>query len=228
MAVVPAVTVQAGTVIVALPGHPFIAQPSEPRTAKGPVRAAVKVTPAPPAPRVSATSNARARSGDAASSDEDQRWVLPVASYTLSASFGEQGRYWSSGYHTGQDFAAPAGTPVRAVHQGTVAFAGWAGPYGNAVKIVHAGGTQTWYAHLGEITVARGRVRTGQTIGSVGCTGNCFGDHVHLEVRLGADLPINPLRWLKFVSADGLGNVPLLGPVTLPSAQPVPSTTADP
>jgi hypothetical protein len=149
-----------------------------------------------------------------------QRWVMPLETYTLSEGFGVAGPHWSSGYHTGQDLAAAYGETVHAAHRGTVLYAGWAGRYGNLVTIGHEDGTQTWYAHLSRVLVRPGPVRTGQPIGEVGCTGNCFGTHLHFEVRLGPTLAVNPLLWLKLRGVD----VPLSAaqiaaqPRTLPEA----------
>ena len=128
---------------------------------------------------------------------EQQRWVTPLATYTIGTGFGAAGPHWISGYHTGQDFVAPYGTPVRAAHAGHIVFAGWGNRYGNLIEIAHSDGTQTWYAHLSAMTRTDGWVRTGEVIGAVGCTGNCFGDHLHFEVRLGHDIPIDPLVWLR-------------------------------
>lgn len=123
-------------------------------------------------------------------------WVLPVLSYQLTAGFGEGGRLWSNG-HTGQDFAAPMGTPTRAVHQGTVVFAGWDGPYGKKIAIRHEDGTETWYAHLSAILVKVGdQVDAAQVIGRVGSTGNSTGPHAHLEVRINGR-PIDPIPFLR-------------------------------
>jgi murein DD-endopeptidase MepM/ murein hydrolase activator NlpD len=86
--------------------------------------------------------------------------------------------------HTGEDIAAPSGTPVRAAQCGTVAEAGVEGGYGNLVCVEHAGGVATCYAHLSTIETAAGRsVRVGQVIGRVGSTGNSTGPHLHFEVR---------------------------------------------
>lgn len=131
-------------------------------------------------------------------------WVFPLgqAHYVLTAGFGDCGVHWSN-CHTGQDFAVPTGTPVVAVGSGTVIFAGWAGPYGNAVHILHAGGIATWYCHLRIIDVQQGAtVDAGQLVGLSGATGNTTGPHLHLEVRTGASetssgVPIDPLPWLR-------------------------------
>ena len=127
-----------------------------------------------------------------------QRWIAPVTGYTLSDGFGVAGPHWISGYHTGQDFAVPYGSTVHAAHTGTVTFAGWGGRYGHVIEITHSGGVETWYAHLSVIGVSVGEdVRTGEAIGATGCSGNCFGTHLHFEVRLGHDTPVDPVVWLR-------------------------------
>jgi len=87
--------------------------------------------------------------------------------------------------HLGTDYGAPTGTPVRAVGDGTVDFAGWQNGYGNVVVIQHAGGRSTLYGHLSRINVKRGqRVDQGQNVGSVGATGWATGPHLHFEFRV--------------------------------------------
>ncbi|MGY2876372.1 murein DD-endopeptidase MepM/ murein hydrolase activator NlpD [Marmoricola sp. URHA0025 HA25] len=130
-------------------------------------------------------------------------WVLPVghAHYVLTAGFGECGSRWAH-CHTGQDFAVPTGTPIMVAADGVVTFAGWAGPYGNAVHVLHAGGIATWYAHLSQIRTHTGaHVTAGQVLGLSGSTGNTTGPHLHLEVRTHASTstsgtPIDPMPWL--------------------------------
>jgi secretion/DNA translocation related TadE-like protein len=113
-------------------------------------------------------------------------WAVPLAGdYRITAGFGESGPAWSSGRHTGLDFAAPAGTPVRSAADGRVREAGTDGRYGNLVKVDH-GGVVTYYAHLSRIAVRAGDVvRQGQQLGTVGSTGNATGPHLHFEVRIG-------------------------------------------
>jgi murein DD-endopeptidase MepM/ murein hydrolase activator NlpD len=122
-------------------------------------------------------------------------WVKPIARYHLTAGFGESSGLWSR-RHTGQDFAAPTGTPVRAVADGVIIFSGWDGPYGRKIVIRHADGTETWYAHLSAIT-ASGKVGAGEIIGRVGSSGNTTGPHLHFEVRPGGGDPIEPIAWLR-------------------------------
>ena len=103
---------------------------------------------------------------------------------------------WSSGYHTGQDFLAPYGTPVMAAGTGTISFAGWSDAYGNKIEITHADGNQTWYAHMSEFAQTSGTVAPGDVIGYVGCTGNCFGNHLHFEFHPGGGAATDPMAWL--------------------------------
>jgi murein DD-endopeptidase MepM/ murein hydrolase activator NlpD len=87
--------------------------------------------------------------------------------------------------HEGVDIAVPAGTPIRAAASGRVALAAYTGGYGNYTCVDHGGGLATCYAHQSSYAVGAGdSVRQGQVIGSVGCTGSCFGDHLHFEVRV--------------------------------------------
>ena len=86
--------------------------------------------------------------------------------------------------HTGVDYGAPTGTPVRTVADGTVEFAGRKGGYGNVVQIAHGKGDSTLYAHLSRIDVRPGtKVAKGQRIGAVGQTGWATGPHLHFEFR---------------------------------------------
>lgn len=122
------------------------------------------------------------------------KWVIPILHYHLTAGFGDTG-LWSHA-HTGQDFAAPVGTPIRAVGDGTIIFAGWDGAYGNKIAIEHPNGTVTWYAHMSAFVVRSGAVKAGQVIGRVGDTGNTTGPHLHFEVRPHNEAPVPPLAWL--------------------------------
>jgi len=87
--------------------------------------------------------------------------------------------------HLGVDYAAPKGTPVRAIGLGFVESAGPMGGYGNAVVLKHHNGQSTVYAHLSQILVKRGQsVVQGQSIGKVGATGWATGPHLHFEFRV--------------------------------------------
>jgi murein DD-endopeptidase MepM/ murein hydrolase activator NlpD len=98
--------------------------------------------------------------------------------------------------HAGVDIAVPSGTAIRAAASGTVAMAGWMGGYGQYTCIQHGGGIATCYAHQSSIGVGTGQhVKQGQVIGSSGCTGHCFGPHVHFEVRINGN-PVDPMGYL--------------------------------
>jgi murein DD-endopeptidase MepM/ murein hydrolase activator NlpD len=87
--------------------------------------------------------------------------------------------------HLGVDYGAPTGTPVRAVGNGVVEFAGRQNGYGNVVEIRHAGGRNTLYAHLSRIDVKKGQsIDQGQRVGAVGATGWATGPHLHFEFRV--------------------------------------------
>ncbi|MET9819900.1 M23 family metallopeptidase [Streptomyces sp. NPDC006129] len=128
-----------------------------------------------------------------------KQYTLPTSSYTITSTFGQAGAYWSSGYHTGLDFAAPTGTPIKAVHSGTITEAGWSGSYGYKTVLTLDDGTEIWYAHQSSIGVSVGqKVSTGDVIGRVGATGNVTGAHLHLEVHSGGSgSGIDPLAWLR-------------------------------
>ncbi|MCB5180011.1 M23 family metallopeptidase [Streptomyces antimicrobicus] len=130
-------------------------------------------------------------------------WGAPLAKYTLSATFGKGGSLWSH-KHSGQDFAVPVGTPVKAVHGGVVVKAGGNGAgdgpaYGNAIVIKHADKTYSQYAHLSKIQVKVGqKVTTAQQIGLSGNTGNSTGPHLHFEIRTTPNYgsAVNPVAFL--------------------------------
>jgi len=94
--------------------------------------------------------------------------------------------------HAGNDYRASHGTPIHAVTDGTVTYAGRHGGHGNYVRPRHAGGLGTGYAHMSRIAVRNGaRVKRGQVIGYVGSTGLSTGPHLHLEVYRGGRT-VNP------------------------------------
>lgn len=100
------------------------------------------------------------------------------------------------GFHPGVDFAASAGTPIRAAAGGTVVIASAQGGYGNCTVIAHVGGLGTLYAHQSRLAVHVGqRVKRGDVIGYVGSTGASTGPHLHFEVRVLGALA-DPLPWL--------------------------------
>jgi peptidoglycan DL-endopeptidase CwlO len=98
--------------------------------------------------------------------------------------------------HTGIDIGVPYGTPIHAAAAGRVVYSGWMDGYGNLVAIDHGRGLSTAYAHQSRIIVSLGQtVAQGQVIGYVGCTGHCFGPHLHFEVRVNGT-PVDPLGYL--------------------------------
>jgi murein DD-endopeptidase MepM/ murein hydrolase activator NlpD len=99
--------------------------------------------------------------------------------------------------HTGLDFRAATGDPVRATANGKVVTSGWQGGYGRMVEIDHGNGLSTRYGHLSEINVKLGDfVRIGQVIGAVGSTGRSTGPHLHYETRIDGD-PVDPQKFLR-------------------------------
>jgi murein DD-endopeptidase MepM/ murein hydrolase activator NlpD len=99
--------------------------------------------------------------------------------------------------HTGLDFRASTGDPVRATANGKVASSGWAGGYGRMVEIDHGNGLSTRYGHLSEINVKVGdTIRIGQVIGAVGSTGRSTGPHLHYETRIDGEA-VDPQKFLR-------------------------------
>lgn len=125
------------------------------------------------------------------SSPSASGFIWPVSGPVVSGFGMRWGRL-----HAGIDIAAPEGTPIHASASGRVLTAGWMDGYGNMVVIDHGGGISTGYAHQSSIAVSNGQTVTqGQVIGYVGCTGHCFGPHLHFEVRVNGS-PVDPLGYL--------------------------------
>jgi murein DD-endopeptidase MepM/ murein hydrolase activator NlpD len=140
---------------------------------------------------------AAAKKAEAAKKAAAPRIVLPTTGYHLTARFDQAGGRWAHN-HTGLDFAAPMGTPVRSVMAGKVIQAAWKGAYGRQVKVRHADGTVTSYSHMSEFVVSVGdSVQAGSMVGRIGMTGNTTGPLVHFEVLPGGGSPINPAPWLR-------------------------------
>jgi murein DD-endopeptidase MepM/ murein hydrolase activator NlpD len=98
--------------------------------------------------------------------------------------------------HEGIDIGVGYGTPIQAAAGGTVIYCGWEEGYGNFVVIDHGGNLATAYGHQSRIAVTCGQqVNQGDVIGYVGCTGHCFGPHLHFEVRVNGN-PVDPLGYL--------------------------------
>ncbi len=120
----------------------------------------------------------------------------PVSGVKITSGFGMRRhpllRY--SKMHTGVDFGAPTGTPIRAAGSGVVDLAGRHGAYGNTIVLKHGAKYKTLYAHMSRLAAgirSGARVNQGQIIGYVGTTGRSTGPHLHYEVRVN-DRPVNP------------------------------------
>jgi murein DD-endopeptidase MepM/ murein hydrolase activator NlpD len=98
--------------------------------------------------------------------------------------------------HEGIDISVPSGTPIHAVADGRVALAAPTGGYGNYTCVDHGGGLASCYAHQSSFSASVGQsVKQGQVIGLSGCTGSCFGDHLHFEVRVNG-AAVDPMGYL--------------------------------
>ena len=109
---------------------------------------------------------------------------MPVQGY-ISSYFGGRPDPFSghAARHTGIDIATPLGTPVHAVAEGMVTFAGIRSGYGDVIEIDHGNGYMTRYAHNSKLIAHPGqRVRVGDVIADAGSTGRSTGSHVHFEV----------------------------------------------
>lgn len=103
----------------------------------------------------------------------------------------------SASFHSGMDFRATTGTPIRASAGGVITKAGWNGGYGRLVEIDHGNGFTTRYGHMSRILVNEGdTVRLGDIVGEVGSSGRSTGPHLHYEVRLNGKA-LDPLRFIK-------------------------------
>jgi murein DD-endopeptidase MepM/ murein hydrolase activator NlpD len=99
--------------------------------------------------------------------------------------------------HSGLDFRASSGDPVRATAIGKVVNAGWQGGYGQMVEIDHGNGLSTRYGHLSKIIARVGQnIQIGQVIGEVGSTGRSTGPHLHYETRIDGEA-VDPQKFLR-------------------------------
>lgn len=127
---------------------------------------------------------------------DDLTAVLPLAGYHLSAGFGQAGPRWKD-VHTGLDLAAPVGTPLVAIAEGTVTSVGDAGAYGLRTVLTLEDGTELWYCHQVSALVEPGEhLEIAEPLGLVGSSGNTTGPHLHLEVRPAGLEPVDPVAWL--------------------------------
>jgi murein DD-endopeptidase MepM/ murein hydrolase activator NlpD len=125
-------------------------------------------------------------------------FIRPIAGAGTASGYGYRTDpiTGTQGFHSGIDFSAGCGTPIRAAGSGTVLSAGWNGGYGNTTVINHGGGLATLYAHQSSIAVSTGQsVQQGEVIGYVGTTGRSTGCHLHFEVRVNGN-PVNPFGYL--------------------------------
>jgi murein DD-endopeptidase MepM/ murein hydrolase activator NlpD len=124
--------------------------------------------------------------------------IWPVDGPVVSG-FGSRTINGSYEYHPGIDIAVPEGTPIRAAATGTVSLQqseAESGGYGNYTCIDHGGGLSTCYAHQSSFGVSLGQsVSQGDVIGYTGCTGYCFGPHLHFEVRINGSVT-DPMGYL--------------------------------
>ena len=100
--------------------------------------------------------------------------------------------------HAGVDIAVPSGTAIRAVQSGSIALVqdeASSGGYGNFTCVDHGGGLSSCYAHQSSFAITSGSVDQGDVIGYVGCTGHCYGDHLHFEFRVNGS-PVDPMGYL--------------------------------
>jgi murein DD-endopeptidase MepM/ murein hydrolase activator NlpD len=121
------------------------------------------------------------------------RFIWPVNG-PITAPFCER-RAWEA-CHPGIDIGVSSGTPIHAADSGTVRIASYYGGYGNYTCIQHSASLSTCYGHQSSFAVGTGQnVSQGQVIGYVGCTGLCFGAHLHFEVRVNGSV-VDPLGYL--------------------------------
>jgi murein DD-endopeptidase MepM/ murein hydrolase activator NlpD len=126
--------------------------------------------------------------------------AMPVfGNFRFTSGFGyrRDPKGWGTRMHNGTDMAGPHGMPIHATADGTVIEAGWDSGYGRAVRIRHAFGIETLYAHMSAINVNVGeKVSRGDVIGAMGSTGRSTGTHLHYEIHVGGT-PVNPMTFIK-------------------------------
>ncbi|KAB2975890.1 peptidoglycan DD-metalloendopeptidase family protein [Streptomyces sp. SS1-1] len=165
-----------------------------------PKASAPSTAPSKPSAKPAAPKKAATAAQSAGETSTVNGFSAPVSTAAVGTSYKVAGSMWSSGYHTGVDFSAATGTPLKAVGAGTVVSAGWGGAYGNQVVIRLADGYYAQYAHLSSLSVSSGQtVTAGQQIGLSGATGNVTGPHLHFEIRTtpnyGSD--VDPVAYLR-------------------------------
>jgi murein DD-endopeptidase MepM/ murein hydrolase activator NlpD len=109
--------------------------------------------------------------------------ALPIKNGKITTPWAKKGPHWSTGFHTGVDFAVPVGTEVLAAANGKIMPNGWGKSYGVQLVCRVKGGFVI-YAHLSKTFVKPGqKVKKGQVIALSGNTGNSTGPHLHFELR---------------------------------------------
>jgi murein DD-endopeptidase MepM/ murein hydrolase activator NlpD len=123
--------------------------------------------------------------------------VLGDFRWTSGFGYRRDPKGWGTRMHEGTDMAGATGTPIYATADGVVSFAGWDSGYGRLVKIQHAFGIETRYAHNSDIHVSVGqKVSRGDLISAMGSSGRSTGTHLHYEIRIGGTA-INPMTFIK-------------------------------
>lgn len=123
---------------------------------------------------------------------------LPVVGSQIGSRFGGRADPFNrrSAFHSGLDFPAKTGTPVRSTADGMVTYSGFARDYGHHIIISHGRDFETLYAHLSKRLVESGRmVRKGHKIGLIGSTGRSTGPHLHYEIRQHGKV-VNPMEYI--------------------------------
>ena len=133
----------------------------------------------------------QAKAAVAALGTSNEGFIWPLNG-EITSPYGER---WGR-MHTGIDINGVTGQPIVAAKEGKVIMASYYSGYGNAVIIDHGGGYSTLYGHMSSFATSNGAyVKQGELIGYVGCTGNCYGDHLHFEVRVNGE-PVDPMPYL--------------------------------
>jgi murein DD-endopeptidase MepM/ murein hydrolase activator NlpD len=130
--------------------------------------------------------------------------MLTPVSGILSSHFGERIDPFSGSpkFHEGVDIEAVKGAGIKAVLDGTVEEAGSSPSYGNYIKLSHAGGLETIYAHCSSLNVKKGlMVKQGEVIAKVGDSGASVGVHLHFEV-LKDGKPVDPLDYIVLAASE--------------------------
>jgi murein DD-endopeptidase MepM/ murein hydrolase activator NlpD len=123
--------------------------------------------------------------------------VRAAVRYTSGYGYRRDPKTGGRRMHNGSDFAGAHGTDIFATADGVVTHAGWQRGFGKLVKIQHAFGIETLYAHNSNLRVKKGqRVSRGDHIADMGTTGRSTGVHLHYEVRVGGR-PVNPMIYIK-------------------------------